>query len=43
MMEVEHTKGYRISFWVDKTKSIQSGFVGTMMLINFLCRLLSWV
>ncbi len=27
-------------FWVDKTKPLQSGFVGTMkLIINFLCQL----
>ncbi len=39
MMVDEQIQSYRIS-WVDKTKPVQSGFVGTMkLIINFLCQL----
>ncbi len=39
MMVAEQIQSYRIS-WVDKTKPLQSGFIGTMMLIiNFLYQL----
>ncbi len=40
MIVDEQIQSYRISFWVDKTKPPQSGFVGTMkLIINFLCQL----